>query len=444
MAERGRLTLRTERMSYGPDAVAHDEDGKTVFVSGAVPGDLVLAEVDRSERSFSRAHVVEVIEASPDRVVPACPYAGICGGCPWARLSPVAQAVAKRASVVDSLVRIAHMAADAADALVSPTMLPSGPWGYRNKVELAVTRVAGRTVVGMHGMGSGNVVKVDSCPLLEGRHARAVRSLSGAVSYLAGSSRLSLERVGIRASGRTNEVEVALWGAPGAFPRAQVARVIGDAVKASSVVRIMQKGPTKARRIAGVERLSGKGSWCEVVGRERMRVSAPSFFQVNTAGAEKLVELVIEGLGPTGDEEAMDLYCGAGTFTLPLARRTGFVSAVESSGPAVRDLRRNLESAGLDNVDAVGGDADLEFPETNADVIVVDPPRAGLAEHVVEQLSAQPARAIAYVSCDPATLARDLARFTNIGTFSPVGITPVDLFPQTFHIESVALMARAH
>lgn len=138
----------------------------------------------------------------------------------------------------------------------------------------------------------------------------------------------------------------------------------------------------------------------------------------------------------------MDLYCGAGTFTLPLARRAGFVSAVESYGPAVRDLRRNLDEARLDNVDPIGGDAGLEFPDTDADVIVVDPPRAGLAEQVVSQLSDQPARAIAYVSCDPATLARDLARFREIGVFEPVSVTPVDLFPQTFHVETVTKLVR--
>ena len=173
-----------------------------------------------------------------------------------------------------------------------------------------------------------------------------------------------------------------------------------------------------------------------------MRVSAPSFFQVNTKGAEKLVELVLEALDPQEDEEAMDLYCGAGTFTLPLARRAGFVSAVESYGPAVRDLRRNLESAGLDNVDPIGGDAGREFPDTDADVIVVDPPRAGLAEDVVARLSEQPSRAIAYVSCDPATLARDIGRFEATGTFRAARVTPVDLFPQTYHVETVTLLQR--
>ena len=250
----------------------------------------------------------------------------------------------------------------------------------------------GRLVLGMHAAGGAGVVKVDRCALLSKKHTKDVKALTGAVGYLANSHGLEIERVGIRGSEATGEAEVALWGRPGPFPRAQAAKIIGDAVKATSVVRVMQKGPAKARKIAGVEALSGKGSWGERICDERMRVSAPSFFQVNTKGAEKLVELVMAGLDPQPDEEAMDLYCGAGTFTLPLARRAGFVSAVESYGPAIRDLRRNLESARLGNVDPIGGDAGREFPDTDADVIVVDPPRAAGARDRVRELRPGDAR----------------------------------------------------
>ena len=418
MNEPATQQVTIERMAYGPEAVARLEGGKTAFVAGGVPGDVVEVAVDRESDRFCNAHVTRVVTPSADRVVPECPYATVCGGCPWASMSYEAQTRAKREGVVSALARIGRMGQERAEALVAPLVSPSEPWGYRNKVELK------------------------ACRLLDRRHQGAVKSVAGALSYMANSRHLDLERVGIRVSTRTREVEVALWDRPGGFPRTQVAKVLSDAAKPTSVVRVMQKGPAKARKIAGVEALSGKGSWGELVGGERMRVSAPSFFQVNTRGAEKLVELVISGLNPQPDEEAMDLYCGAGTFTLPLARRAGFVSAVESYGPAVRDLRRNLESAGLDNVDAIGGDAGLEFPDTDADVIVVDPPRAGLAEQVVAQLSEQPARSIAYVSCDPATLARDLARFEEAGTFEPASVTPVDLFPQTFHVETVTILCR--
>lgn len=441
MAEGTTHRLKVERMAYGADAIAHDADGKTVFVAGGVAGDVVEAIVTSEGPSFSRARVTEVAEPSPLRVQPACPYADVCGGCPWAPLERTAQLEAKRANVVDSLVRIAHMEQAAAEQLVAPCEDPGEGWGYRNKIELAFARTNGRATIGLHGRDEG-IIKVDSCPLLDKRHAKLVKSVSGALSYLSGSQELGLERIGIRASRRTRDVEVALWTKTGPFPRAQVAKVLSDATRASSVVRVMTKGPQKARRVTGVERLSGKGHWEERIADGVMALSAPSFFQVNTAGAERLVQLVLDGLAIDEDDEAMDLYCGAGTFTLPLARRASFVSAVEAYGPAVRDLRRNLERSGLDNVDAVGGDAGREFPDTDADVIVVDPPRAGLAEDVVAQLCEQPARAVAYVSCDPATLARDLARFAADGTFRPLSITPVDLFPQTFHVETVVLMSR--
>ena len=442
MAKGDKLQLTVERMGYSPDGIAHAEDGRAVFVTGAVPGDTVEAVVDSEAKSYLKAHVTNVLEPSASRVVPECPYAAVCGGCPWAAMSYETQATAKRDGVVDALVRIGHFDRERAEKLVRPIESPSAPWGYRNKVELDCVRRGNRLMLGMHMAGSDDVIKVDKCLLLSKRHVKDVKAVAGALSYFANSHDLDLERVGIRAAINTPELEIALWDRPGGFPRTQAAKIIGDAVKATSVVRVMQKGPEKARKIAGVEVLSGKGSWGEKISGEAMRVSAPSFFQVNTKGAEKLVELVLDGLDPKQDEEAMDLYCGAGTFTLPLARRTDFVSAVESYGPAVRDLRRNIDDAGLDNVDPIGGDAGLEFPDTDADVIVVDPPRAGLAEDVVTQLSDQPARAIAYVSCDPATLARDLARFEQIGTFEPVSVTPVDLFPQTFHVENVTILKR--
>lgn len=440
MSEHKQLSLTIERMAYGADAIAHTDEGKTVFVAGGVVGDTVEARIVSEEKTYARAIVTAVTDPSPQRVNPRCPYAEVCGGCPWAALSHEAQLVAKRASVIDALTRIGGMDHVRAEELVAPCEAPGDPWGYRNKVELAVVHQKGRTSVGMHARGGKSVIKVDACPLLDARHTKLVKAVSGALGYLSGSHELGIERVGIRASRRTRDIEVGLWTSTGPFPRAQVAKVLMDATKASSVVRVLLKGPQKARNVSGVERLSGKGYWEERVGNETMALSAPSFFQVNTTGAERLVQLVCEMFRLDDGDEAMDLYCGAGTFTLPLARRTGFVSAVESYGPAVRDLRRNLERAGIGNVDAIGGDAGLEFPDTEADVIVVDPPRAGLAEQVVAKLSEQPARAIAYVSCDPATLARDLARFEVLGAFRPTNIRPVDLFPQTYHVETVCLL----
>lgn len=435
-----RLTIDT--MTYGPDGLARAPEGKAVFVSGGLIGDTVEARIVEDGASFSRAVVDEVLEPSPMREQASCPFVGVCGGCPWGGLSREAQLAAKEENLRSTLTRIAKFTSDEVATLVRPIRHAKDAWGYRNKIELAPVYEGGRFRLGMHGREADRVIKVDACPLFEPKHAKAVKAVAGALGYLGNSRDLQLERVGIRASRRTGALEVALWTPTGAFPRAQVARVLGDALRATSVVRVMSKGEKRARKVAGVEALAGEGSWTEKIGEETMRLSAPSFFQVNTKAAEILIDLVMEVLSPQPDELGIDLYCGAGTFTLPLARRCAFVSAVEAYGPAVRDLRRNLDVANLTNVDVIGGDAVREFPDEDADVLVVDPPRAGLAPDAIDLIASTSARDVAYVSCDPATLARDLRRFVDEGTFRPVSATPVDLFPQTFHCETVCHLTR--
>ncbi len=436
------MKLAIESMTYGADGLAHAEDGKAVFVQGGIAGDVVEAEIVSDGSSFSRARVTEVLEPSPKRTDAPCPYVGICGGCPWGALERSAQLAAKEENLRSSLKRIGKFGDDEIADLVQPIRHAKDDWGYRNKIELAPVVRNGKLTLGMHGTDPAQIVKIDRCPLFEKKFPKTLKSVVGALGFLGNSRDLGLERVGIRASRRTQAVEVALWTPTGSFPRAQVSRVLGDALKATSIVRVMSKGEKRARRVSRVEALAGEGSWCENIADGQMRLSAPSFFQVNTAAAEILVDLVMDALAPQPEELAIDLYCGAGTFTLPLARRCDFVAAVEAYGPAVRDLRRNLEINRIDNVDVIGGDAVREFPDQDADILVVDPPRAGLAKEAIDLIASTSARDVAYVSCDPATLARDLRRFCDEGTFRPVSATPVDLFPQTFHCETVVHLTR--
>ncbi len=441
MSETIKLTI--ERMSNSADAIATLPDGKICFIKDAVPGDYIEAKITHNTKSFARAQVLRVLTPSEDRITPKISPQTIMTGCDWAFIEPSMQRTYKRLNVIDSLVRLGHFERTEAEKLVGDIRFTDEEWGYRNKIELGYkSNKQGKALIGMHIPESNDLVKIDNCELLPKQFQKLPKSISGALSYLSNSHKLEFERIGIRCSKRTKNVEVALWTNPGPFPRAQVAKVLQDSTKTTSVVRVMSKGPSKARKIVGVERLSGQGSWSETIGDFTMKLSAPSFFQVNTKAAEILIDLVMDGLNPQETDVAMDLYCGAGTFTLPLAQRCEYVQAVESYGPAVRDLRRNLESNQIQNVDAIGGDAGREFPDEPADIIVVDPPRAGLSEDVVSQLSEQPARAIAYVSCDQATLARDLRRFIEMGTFKPVSVTPVDLFPQTHHVETVTLLKR--
>ena len=433
------IPLTIESLAYGGDAIARLEDGRTVFVAGAVPGDVVSVEVTEERERFVRARTLEVLTPSPDRVAPPCPYFGVCGGCSWQHVSYPLQLASKRRAVVDALTRIGHL--QDAESRVAETITSPFEYGYRNKIELEVDASSGRPRLGFHRAGSDEIISVDECLLLPKALRKAPKALGGALRYIAGDQDLGLTRVALRAAAHTKDVEIALWGTPGPFPRKAVATTLGSALTSTSIVRVMTKGPSKERRIAGVEVLSGKGYWRERLCGVMMNVSAPSFFQVNTKAAERLISLVLDALEPDGTDRILDLYAGAGTFTLPLADRAGEVVAVEASGSAVRDLRRNLESAEL-WADVIGGDAVRELATIgHVDGAIVDPPRAGLHAEAARALAATKVATIVYVSCDPTTLARDCVALAECG-YSLESATPVDLFPQTYHVETVAVFRR--
>lgn len=431
--------LDIERLAYGTDAIAHLPDGRTAFVSGACPGDSVEVEIVEERDRFVRARVVDVLCASSQRVSPACPHADQCGGCPWMHISYDTQLSAKRSAVVDALARIGKI--EGAEDLVGDIIPSPLQLGYRNKVEFVASTATGRLVLGYHRAGSDEIVPVDECLLLPKKYRKAPKSLGGALRYLSGGSDLGLARVGLRVGTHTRDVEIALWTPPGAFPRNPAAKTLGTAIPSTSLVRVLFKGPIKERRASKVEVLSGKGYWRERVAGHDFSVSAPSFFQVNTKAAELLVIKAIELLEPDGSDRVLDLFSGVGTFTLPLAELAGDTVAVESAGSSVRDLRRNLENAAL-WAEVVGGDAGRELPSLGRfDLVLVDPPRSGLGAATTAALAATKARTLVYVSCDPATLARDAQMLAERG-YRLTSATPVDLFPQTFHVETVARFER--
>lgn len=433
--------ITVERMGYGPEAVGRLADGKTVFVTHAAPGDVVEVALVEEKPSFARARLVRVAEPGPARAAaPAC--AAACGGCPWAVLAYDAQLDAKRANVVSALTRVGRMEAARAEELVAPCVPSKRQWGYRNKVELAATAdAAGRFSLGFFREGTHDVDVVDACPVAAKVIERAPKALRGALRYLSGSQDLGIYRVGVRGSLRTKDVEVALWTPPGPFPRAAVAKTLGSAIRATSVVRVLAE-PGRARKVKKVETLAGKGCWEERFAEARFLTSAPSFFQVNTAQAEKLVALALDGLEVAEGDFVADLYAGGGTFSVPLAQAGADVVAVEAAGSSVRDLRRNAQMNAVE-IEVIGGDAARELPALGElDALVVDPPRAGLAKGVVDDIVAAAPRRVAYVSCDPQTWARDVALFEERG-YRLVRATPVDLFPQTYHVETASILERA-
>jgi 23S rRNA (uracil1939-C5)-methyltransferase len=429
------LTLAIESLAFGGDAVAHAGDGRTVFVAGAVPGDAVAAEVVEDHGRFLRARLVEVLEASEERRTPPCPYFGECGGCQWQHVSHACQVESKRRAVADALTRIGGIE----DPRVLDVVVAGQAYGYRNRTELTADSDArGGLVLGFAAAGTSRTVPIDRCMLMPERVRSHPKALAGALRYLSRGRSLDLLRVAVRSAANTSDVSVDLWAETGPFPRSAAARTLASAARFDTLTRVLVKGPVKARDVSGVEVLAGKGHLRERLAGFDFRVSAPSFFQVNTAVAERMVALVLEETGATGDDVVLDVYAGVGTFTLPLAAASGEVIAIESSGHAIRDLRANLETADLD-AEIAPGDASRALADVgDADLAVVDPPRGGLSPDALDALASCGPRRIVYVSCDPTTLARDAARLRARG-YGFVRATPVDMFPQTYHVETVAV-----
>lgn len=443
--------LTIESLAYGSAGVAHTASGKTIFVEGGAPGDVIIANITEDKKTFARATIDQIVEPGTSRVSPPCPYAQTCGGCSWQHVHYEDQLRAKRTNVISQLTRIGGYEHARAENLVANCQPSKRTFGYRNKLEFACERdERGNLSLGFRRASSNQLESIDRCPLGVRSIERIPKALRGALRYLAGSASFDphhphdapfgLFRVGVRSSLRTGATEIALWTRPGAFPRAAAVRALQSACKATSIVRVLAQ-PGRERTIKGVEVLSGRGNWNETLGEFTYTISAPSFFQVNTAQAERLIDLVMEGLKLSDSARVADLYSGAGTFTLPLAAQVEDVIAVESAGSSVRDLRRNADEAGL-WVDVVGGDAARELPLLgHIDALVVDPPRSGLASGVAESIAlANPLR-VAYVSCDPATWARDVKRLESCG-YLLEKVTPVDLFPQTYHCEVVSIFVK--
>ncbi len=442
-------TITIERMGYSADAVGHRADGKTVFVAAAAPGDVVEVEIVEEKPSFCRGRIASIEQPGACRVAPKWAEPAAAGAAPWQHLSYDAQLDAKRANVAAALGRVAGFG-EAADEMVRPCLPSKRQWGYRNKIEMGAQWGAnGAFNLGFHEEGSPEVMQALSCPLAHDSIARAPKALRGALRFLQGSDDLGIFRVGVRTSVRTRETEIAIWTKPSGFPRAAAAKMLKSCLKATSIVRVIAD-PGHARKIKGLEVLDGRGHWTEQLASSRYIASAPSFFQVNTAQAEKLVGEAVCALGGEMGEEGprgldgllvADLYAGCGTFGVAMARAGADVIAVESASSSVRDLRRNADENDVD-IDVIGGDAARELPMLGGlDALVVDPPRAGLADGVPADIaSARPGRVV-YVSCNPATWARDVKRFEEVG-YRLESVQPVDLFPQTYHVEVVSCFKR--
>jgi len=400
-------------MAHGGSAVGRYE-GRAVFVPYVLPGERVRARITQEKERFAHAEAVELITRSPARVDPPCPYfgPGRCGGCHWQHIAYEQQLEYKRAIVVDQLERIGKLRAPT----VRPTIPSPSPWGYRAHMTFTVTPEG---ALGFYSDDNSHLVPVDECHILN----PALRELIARLN-LEGSavSRVRLQ-AGSDPADRMIILEIEGEDAPEVLinlPGVSVNLLTGD------------NEP--------INLIGSPYAFYTVAGRS-FRVTAGGFFQVNPPVAEVLVEEVLRRLDLQGGESVLDLYSGVGLFTAFIAGRAAFVTSVESYPPAVGDADANL--AEFENVDLIEGSVEAVLSDLAEpfDSVVVDPPRTGLGPRVTSRLAKMAPRRIVYVSCDPATFARDAAELARAG-YRLLDVQPVDMFPQTFHIECVSTLER--
>ncbi|MCK9520646.1 MAG: class I SAM-dependent RNA methyltransferase [Dehalococcoidia bacterium] len=384
------LTLRPESIVFGGAALARMEDGRIVFVSYAAPGELVEATVERVHADYIEAVTTKVIEPSPDRVEPPCPLFGECGGCQLQHLAYPAQLAAKEAVVREQLRRIGHLD----DGVVRPIVGAENPWAYRNHLRFSTGKKYGD--VGFISRRGRGLLKVDHCPIAEPFVNELLPKLQG---HGAG-----LHQVQVRYNATTGSYLV-------------------------------------TPPIPGVDFETGQKWYIEELGGKRFQVSASAFFQVNSAQAEQMVRLVGEAL-PERGRLLVDAFAGVGTFAVIFADRFDRVTAIEESHSAAKDALVNLEQA--PNVEMRMGKVESILPllEIPPDAVLLDPPRPGCLPEVLEAIIRFRPTTVVYVSCNPATLARDL-RILVDGGYTLESVTPLDMFPQTGHIECVAKLELA-
>lgn len=441
------VVVAIDRLAYGGRGVGR-VDGLVVFVSGAAPGDVVRARVARARRSYAEAEAVVVEEASPERAVPRCPHFGPCGGCIWQHVAYPAQARAKESIVRESLEHLGGMQG----VLVRPIIAAPDPWYYRNKMEFSFHPDG---MLGLHQRGAWNrIVPIETCFL----QSEASVALVLAVRAFARSSGLApydprthagfLRSLLIRESRSTGDRLVGLITGPGSLPQAAVfVEAVRHAVPSvTGIVRGIVHGTSDGAPITQIEPLDGRPYLEDEVLGLRFRIGLDTFFQTNTMQAARMVEHVVMRAQPLAGRAVIDLYCGVGTFALPLARAGARVAGVELMPASIEAARFNAGLNGLDGLTFASGDVRVVLPALVAergapDLLVLDPPRAGAGGRVMRKIGRSGARRVIYVSCNPTTLAPDLKELLPFG-YRLVDVQPFDLFPQTYHVEAVAVLER--
>ena len=417
------VEVSIEKMVYGGDGLARTPEG-VVLVAGVIPGERVSLHLEDRKKGVRRGRLLEVAAPSPDRVAADCPYFGRCGGCQHQHISYARQLALKQEILRECFERIGKIRLE-----VPISLTASEPWGYRNRARFQVEKQGNEFRIGYFEMLSHRLCPVERCPISSPAINEVLAKLcdgAGAACFPDGAAELELF-----ASDSDRSLLATVYAS--APPPSE----FGE--KLRSMIPTLESVCWRGRNQRQVNTW-GSGALTYRVGEFHFRVSHDVFFQVNRSVHEAMLQAVLQDLA--GDR-ALDLYAGVGFFALPLARRFEKVAAVEADSAAARDVAANVGVVG-GRARAFHKTAEKFLPVTshNWDVVVVDPPRSGLTPVVVEQLQRLRTPRLVYVSCDPTTLARDLARLTP-SSYRIRSVQLVDQFPQTFHIESVVHLERS-
>ncbi len=453
------IELAVTEIAFGGRGIAKI-DGYTLFVDGAVPGDRVKARIFKKKKNYAEARTQEILTPSPDRIQPPCPYSGYCGGCKWQFLDYDRQIEYKRRHVAESLEHIALLKG----VTVHETLPSERIFEYRNKMEFSCSDrrwllpsemgeegLETDFALGLHVPGTFHkVIDTKRCLLhpalgnLIMEDVRAFMKNSGAPPYGLKSQEGFWRFLMLRHSAAGDQWMVNLITSA---ENRELLRPLADMLmeKYPQVVSVVNNITARKAGIAVGEyeiQLAGAPVLTDKIGPYTFEISANSFFQTNSRGAQKLYACVREYAGLTGVETVFDLYCGTGTIGITLSDMAASVVGMEIVESAVADAEKNCRINGTENCRYVLGDirANLKEMDTAPDVMIIDPPRDGMHKDVVKGvMEAEPGR-IVYVSCNPSTLARDLLTLKEM--YEVMEVQPVDMFPHTFHIESVARLVR--
>lgn len=425
-------------------------DDYTLFIEGAIEGEEAKVKVVKAQKNFGFGKLLEVTSPSKYRVEPICPVYKRCGGCQIQHISYEGQLDFKKKRVKDCIERIGKLE----DVVIHNTLGMQNPYRYRNKVQLPIGERNGEVVIGFYAQRSHDIIDIDTCYIQDEVADRVINITKEWINkykiptYNEETKKGLLRHIMIRKGFKTGDVMVVLVSKDKNVSNLNyfIQRIKDEIEGIKSIV--LNINPKDTNVILGEECivLYGEDHIKDYIGNFRFNISPLSFFQVNPVQTEVLYNKALEYANLTGEEIVFDAYCGTGTISLFLAQKAKKVYGVEIVPQAIENAIENAKQNNVENVEFIVGESETVIPKLieegiKADVIVVDPPRKGCEKSLLEVIAKSNPKRIVYVSCDPATLARDLAILNELG-YKTNEVQPVDMFPQTAHVETVVLMSR--